>query len=47
MRFTPLLVLLVGCTVGLVDETKPIEAYDTAIADTADEVDTEDTDTLF
>ncbi len=45
MRFTPLLVLLVGCTVGLVDETKPIEAYDTAVADTAEDVDAEETDT--
>ena len=45
MRFTPLLVLLVGCTVGLVDETKPIEAYDTAVLDTAEEVDTDTEDT--
>ncbi len=44
MKFTPLLVLLVGCTVGLVDETKPIEAYDTAVTDTASDTDTEDTE---
>lgn len=44
MRFTPLLVLLTGCTVGLVDEAKPIEAYDTAVVDTAGTEDTSDTE---
>lgn len=49
MKLTSLLVVLVGlgtgCTVGLVDETKPIEAFDTAVADTAGDVeDTEDTE---
>ncbi len=48
MKLTSLLVVLIGlgtgCTVGLVDETKPIEAMDTAIADTAEDVDTEDTE---
>ena len=49
MRLTSLLVVLIGigtgCTVGLVDETKPIEAMDTA-ADTenTDTDDTEDTE---
>ena len=49
MRLTSLLVVLVGlgtgCTVGLVDETKPIEALDTATADTAEETDTDTEDT--
>ena len=49
MKLTSLLVVLVGlgtgCTVGLVDETKPIEALDTALADTAEETDTDTEDT--
>ena len=49
MKLTSLLVVLVGlgtgCTVGLVDETKPIEALDTAAADTAEETDTDTEDT--
>lgn len=47
MKLTSLLVVLVGlgtgCTVGLVDETKPIEAVDTAVADTAEDTDSTDT----
>ena len=43
MRFLPLF-LLIGCSVGLVNETKPITA-ETGLADTAEEnVDTGDTD---
>jgi hypothetical protein len=43
MRFIPLVVML-GCTVGLVDETKPIVAEDTAVTDTAEDTDTTDTE---
>ena len=46
MRLTSLLVVLIGigtgCTVGLVDETKPIEAIDTAVD--SEDTDNEDTD---
>lgn len=43
MRFIPLVVML-GCTVGLVDETKPVVAEDTAVTDTAEDTDTTDTE---
>lgn len=47
MRLIPF-VLMLACTVGLVDETKPVEPLDTAVADTEDtseDTDTQDSDT--
>ena len=47
MRLIPF-VLMLACTVGLVDETKPVEPVDTAVADTEDtseDTDTQDSDT--